>query len=227
MFDKMSTRLEGGVAPKTQQIERQTERPTGNSLPLLLTPGKIVGLEGPAGWGLTRLGLSLLAAPSQVGTVVAVDVRGWLSPMAAWEEGVLAHRLVLVRCSQRRVWSQVTAALLEGVAAVYAEVPSGIGEGELRRLAALARARRAGLALRPLRGPLPAGIIHSRVRALGVEWQGPEKGHGRLLSRLLTIELAGKSIPPQTLELSDRFGSLALSPSREPRVLEAPLTLSG
>jgi hypothetical protein len=191
-----------------------------DSLPLLLMPGKVVGLEGPAGWGLTRLGLSLLAAPSQVGTVVAVDVRGWLSPMAAWEEGVLAHRLVLVRSPHRRLWSQVIAALLEGVAAVYAEVPVGIGEAELRRLAALARARRAGLALRPLRGPLPAGIIHSRIKGMGVEWHGPGQGHGRLRSRVLTVELAGKSIPPQTLELSDG--------PEEPRISEAlTLSLSG
>jgi hypothetical protein len=101
---------------------------------LLLSPGKIVGLEGPPGWGLTRVGLSLLAGPSQVGTVVAIDVRGWLSPMAAWEEGVMAHRLVVIRCVERRVWAQVMAAVLEGVAAVYAEVPSGIGESELRRV---------------------------------------------------------------------------------------------
>lgn len=170
---------------------------------LLLSPGKIVGLEGPPGWGLTRVGLSLLASPSQVGTVVAIDVRGWLSPMAAWEEGVLAHRLVVIRCVERRVWAQVTAAVLEGVAAVYAEVPSGVSESELRRLAALTRARRAGLALRPLRGQLPSGITHLRVRAMGVVWEGPDQGHGRLDSRRLSIELAGKSIPLQEIELTD------------------------
>lgn len=170
---------------------------------LVLAPGKIVGLEGPIGWGLTRLGLSLLAAPSQVGTVVVVDVRGWLSPMAAWEEGVVAHHLVLVRCAERRVWAQVTAALLEGVSAVYAEVPAGIGESELRRLAALTRARKAGLALRPIRGHLPAGITHLRVRSTGVVWEGPDQGHGRLGSRRLSIELAGKSIPIQEIELTD------------------------
>jgi hypothetical protein len=171
---------------------------------LALSPGKIVGLEGPAGWGLTRLGLSLLAGPSQVGTVVVVDVRGWFSPIAAWEEGVMAHRLVVVRCVERRVWAQVTAAVLEGVAAVYAEVPSGVGESELRRLAALTRARKAGLALRPLRGQLPTGITHLRVRATGVVWEGPDHGHGRLGARRLSIELAGKSIPLQEIEIEDQ-----------------------
>jgi hypothetical protein len=169
---------------------------------LALSPGKIVGLEGPAGWGLTNLGLSLLAAPSQVGTVVAVDARGgWLSPLAAWEAGVKPGRLVVVRCGERRLWSQVTAAILEGVAAVFAEVPTGVSEHELRRLAALTRARKAGLALRPLRGSLPSGITHLRVVGAGMRWEGADRGHGRLLERRLELEVSGKSLPGQSLEL--------------------------
>lgn len=191
------------MALQAMSVSRAIDSQPGAAKSLLLSPGKIVGLEGPPGWGLTRVGLSLLAGPSQVGTVVAIDVRGWLSPMAAWEEGVMAHRLVVIRCDERRIWAQVTAAVLEGVAAVYAEVPSGVGESELRRLAALTRARRAGLALRPLRGQLPAGITHLRVRGMGVVWEGPDQGHGRLGSRRLSIELGGKSIPLQEVELSD------------------------
>lgn len=169
---------------------------------LALSPGKIVGLEGPAGWGLTRLGLSLLAAPSQVGTVVTIDARGgWLCPLAAWEVGIKPGRLVVVRCSERRLWAQVTAAILEGVAAVYAEVPPGVGENELRRLAALTRARKAGLALRPLRGQLPAGITHLKINGAGVSWGGVDHGHGRLLERLLALEVSGKSLPWQAIEL--------------------------
>ncbi len=169
----------------------------------VLSPGKIVGLEGPAGWGLTRLGLSLLAAPSQVGTVVVIDVRGWFSPLAAWQVGVNRHRLVVVRCAERRLWAQVTAAVLEGVAAVYAEIPAGVGENDLRRLAALTRARKAGLALRPLRGVLPPGITHMRVRGSGVDWVGPDQGHGRLSGRQLSMEVSGKSIPPREVQLAD------------------------
>ena len=60
--------------------------------PLTLQPGKVVGLEGPAGLGLTRVGLSLLAPPSEVGTVVVIDARGWFSPLAAWECGVRMNR---------------------------------------------------------------------------------------------------------------------------------------
>jgi hypothetical protein len=168
-----------------------------------LSPGKIVGLEGPAGWGLTRLGLSLLAAPSQVGTVVVIDVRGWFSPLAAWQVGVNRHRLAVVRCPERRLWPRVTAAVLEGVAAVYAEIPTGVGENDLRRLAALTRARKAGLALRPLRGSIPPGITHMRVRGNGVDWMGPDRGHGRLSGRQLTMEVSGKSIPPREVQFAD------------------------
>ena len=174
-----------------------------------LSPGKIVGLEGPAGWGLTRLGLSLLAAPSQVGTVVVIDVRGWFSPLAAWQVGVNRHRLAVVRCPERRLWPRVTAAVLEGVAAVYAEIPAGVGENDLRRLAALTRARKAALALRPLRGSIPPGITHMRVRGIGVEWVGPDQGHGRLLQRQLSMEISGKSMPQRELHLEDPQTGLA------------------
>jgi hypothetical protein len=170
-------------------------------LPIELAPGKIVGLEGPAGLGLTRVGLSLLTAPSQVGTVVVIDARGgWLSPLAAWEVGVKPSRLVVVRCSNPMLWAKVCAAVLEGVAAVYAEVPPGVGESELRRLAALTRARKAGLALRPLRGQLPAGITHMRLKGRAVSWEGPDMGHGALTARQLSLEVSGKSLPWQELQ---------------------------
>jgi hypothetical protein len=190
----------------------------------VLSPGKIVGLEGPAGWGLTRLGLSLLAAPSQVGTVVVIDVRGWFSPLAAWQVGVNRHRLVVVRCAERRLWAQVTAAVLEGVAAVYAEIPAGVGENDLRRLAALTRARKAGLALRPLRGGIPPGITHMRVRASGVDWVGPDHGHGRLSGRQLSMEVSGKSIPLREMRLEDPLTGVS-SPAGVWRLAPSPRTI--
>ncbi|HUO46745.1 MAG TPA: hypothetical protein VM470_07930 [Acidimicrobiia bacterium] len=168
-----------------------------------VVPGQVVGLEGQAGLGITRLGLSLLAAPSRIGLVVALDVRGWLSPSAAWEVGVLPHRLVVIRCPDHRLWPQVAAACLEGVAAVYAEVPSGVGEQQLRRLLALNRARKSALILRPIRGQLPAGVTHWRVRGTGVIWEGADRGHGRLTSRTLTAQISGKSIPLRELQLGE------------------------
>ena len=159
---------------------------------LRLEPGRITELVGDTGSGLTRLGLSLLAAPSRVGPVVVVDIRGWISPEAAWETGVEAESLVIVRCNERPLWTRVTAALLEGVPAVFAEVPVGIKEQDLRRLAALARARKTMVAFRSMGSRLPSGVSHLRLRSLGVTWEGADRGHGKLKGRRLMLEASGR-----------------------------------
>ncbi len=161
---------------------------------LVPEPGRVVGLIGPPGHGLTRVGLSMLAEPARLGMVVCLDVRGWISPLAAWEVGVVPERLVVVRCSDRLQWPRVLAALLEGIRAVYAEVPAGIQDSALRRLTALARSRRSSLFLRPLDGDLPSGTTYLRFRAKEVAWEGPEAGHGRLGGRRLMIEASGKGV---------------------------------
>jgi hypothetical protein len=168
-----------------------------------LEPGRVVGLEGPPGTGLTRLGFTLLAVPALTTPVVALDVRGWLSPLAAWEAGVPPDRLVVVRCPDRSLWPQVTAALLEGMGAVFAEVPPGVGEQQLRRLTALNRARRGALVLRPLQGELPPGISSLRLRvSAGAKWEGVDQGRGRLRTGHLRIDIAGKGIRPQSLQVA-------------------------
>jgi hypothetical protein len=164
------------------------------SHPLILEPGRVVGLTGPPGSGLTRLGLSLLAGATRRGPVAFLDVRGWLCPVAAWESGISPERLVVVRCDDRRRWSQVAAALSEGVPAVYAEVPSGVQEPLLRRLGALVRSRRTVLLLRPLDGRLPSGLTHLRVAAEDVSWEGAGDGHGRLLHRRMVLSVSGRGV---------------------------------
>ncbi len=159
---------------------------------LHLQPGRVTELIGVPGTGLTRLGLKLLAEPSRVAPVVALDTRGWISPEAAWETGVLAERLIIVRCDDPILWPKVTAALLDGVRAVYAEVPARIKDHDLRRLTALARARRVAVVMRSMGNGLPTGIAHLRLRALGVTWEGANRGHGRLKKRRLMLEASGR-----------------------------------
>lgn len=159
---------------------------------LTLQPGRITELEGDTGSGLTRLGLGLLAEPSKSGPVVVVDTRGWISPEAAWEAGVEAESLVIVRCHERPLWARVTAALLEGVPALFAEVPKGMREQDLRRLAALARARKTRVALRSMGPRLPTGVGYLRLRSLGVTWEGADQGHGKLKARRILLEASGK-----------------------------------
>ncbi len=159
-----------------------------------LQPGRIVELHGAPGSGLTRLGFRLLAEPSRRVPVVYLDVRGWVSPLAAWEVGVDRSRLVVVRCPDARMWLQVAAVLCEGVRVLMAEVPRGVSDRDLRRLAALIRARGVRVALRPVDAALPSGVAHLRMRGLSVEWAGVDRGHGRLMGRRLTCETSGKGV---------------------------------
>ena len=159
-----------------------------------LHAGRITELVGIPGSGLTRLGLKLLAPHSRMTPVVAMDARGWISPEAAWESGVLAQHLVVVRCQDPILWPKVTAALLEGVRAMYVEVPARAKESDLRRLAALARARRVAVAMRSTGDGLPGGVSFVRLRALGVTWEGADRGHGRLTRRRLVLEATGKGV---------------------------------
>ncbi len=161
---------------------------------LALQPGRVLGLVGLPGSGLTRLGLALLEAPARRGPVAFLDARGWLCPLVAVEAGLAPERLVVVRCPDRVRWGQVAAALCEGVPALYAEVPVGVKEALLRRIATLARTRRAAVLLRPLGGDLPAGLAHLRLEAREVSWEGPDAGHGRLLRRRLVVEASGQAV---------------------------------
>ncbi len=176
---------------------------TAQDQEFVLVPGQVVGLLGAPGFGLTRIGLRMLAGTR--GWLACVDVRGWLCPAAAWEAGVPAERLVVVRCSDTQQWAQVTAALVEGMGAVYAEVPAGVAPQMLRRLGALARARSTSLLLRPVQGELPNGITYTRLEAQEVSWHGAEEGHGRLMSRRVQLLASGKGTGgiQQLIEVED------------------------
>ena len=170
---------------------------------LSLQPGRIITLVGSPGSGMTRVGLSLLAEHTTSGPIVAVDVRGWLCPAAAWEVGISSDRLVVVRCADRLVWPKVVGALVEGVRSLYVEVPGGIHDQVLRRLAALARRHRTGVVLRPLKGSIAPGISHLRLEAQTGEWDGADRGHGRLRSRRLSLQVRGKGIAESLIEAED------------------------
>lgn len=172
---------------------------------LSLHPGRVTGLIGHPGFGLTRLGLVMLASREGLGPVAYLDVRGWLSPPAAWESGIAPERLVIVRCSDPIRWARVASHLLEGVGAVYAEVPANTKPAQLHKLVALARNRKTPMVLRPVQGDLPSGLAHLRLEARQVHWKGAEAGHGRLTNRRLVIEASGKAMRGMTrlIEVED------------------------
>ncbi|HSF87071.1 MAG TPA: hypothetical protein VLG28_15625 [Acidimicrobiia bacterium] len=172
---------------------------------LALVPGRVVGLEGPPGLGLTRLGLSMLATVAGRGPVAYVDVRGWLCPPAAWELGIDPGRLIVVRCDDPVTWGRVVTGLLEGMQAVYAEVPARMKDAQLRKLAAMTRSRRTPLVLRPVQGSLPSGVAHLRLAGKEIEWEGAGAGFGRLAARRLVMEATGKVMRgmARTIEVED------------------------
>jgi hypothetical protein len=193
------------VAADTVRLEQVHDRTGAPDDLLVLQAGKVTGLIGHPGFGLTRLGLTMLASREQLGIVAYLDVRGWLSPPAAWEAGVSPERLVVVRCDDPVRWARVASHLLEGVGAVYAEVPPHTKPVHLRKLVALARNRKTPLVLRPLRGDLPNGMAHLRLEARRVIWEGAERGHGRLTHRRLVFEASGKAMRGMTrlIEVED------------------------
>jgi len=181
------------MVPMAETVQDAALRPGLPSVDLLaLQPGRVVGLEGPLGCGLTRLGLAMMAEAAGRGSIAYVDVRGWLSPPAVWELGIAPERLVVVRCDDPVTWGRVVGGLLDGMQAVFAEVPPPVKETHLRKLAATSRARRIPLVLRPVRGELPGGVANLRLATRQVVWEGTGEGFGRLTRRRLVVEASGK-----------------------------------
>jgi len=172
---------------------------------LTLAPGQIAGLSGIPGSGLTRIGLSLLAPYALRGPLVYIDVRGWASPMAAWEMGIEPERFVVVRSNDIVSWGRIVATLLDGVRGVYAEVPTGLRDQVLYRLAALARTKRTPLVLRPVSGKLPSGVAYLNLEAREVLWEGTEAGHGSLTNRRTCLVASGRATRGmvRTIEVED------------------------
>jgi len=170
-----------------------------------LGPGQVAGLSGIPGSGLTRLGLALLAPYANKGSLACIDVRGWMSPTAAWEMGIEPEHLVVVRNGDIVTWGRIVATLLDGVGGVYAEIPSGIKAASLRKLVAKARTQRTPLVLRPVMGELPSGIAHLHLKVKEVIWFGTDAGHGRLRTRRTLLDASGKSTRgmERTIEVED------------------------
>ena len=172
---------------------------------LAIEPGQIAGLSGVPGSGLTRVGFSLLAPYASSGHVAYLDVRGWANPAAAWEVGISPERLVVVRTEDVVSWSRIVATLMSGMKGVYAEIPTGVRDVVLRKLAAKARTTRTPLVLRPLDGVVPSGVAHLRLDARTITWEGVEAGHGQLTRRRALIDASGKSTRgmQRTIEVED------------------------
>jgi len=170
-----------------------------------LNPGQVGLLVGDPGLGMTRLGLVMLSDYARAGAVAYLDVRGWLSPLAAWEVGIEPDRLVIARCGEVVRWGKAVAALLDGATAVLAEIPVGAKDASIRKLAALARNRGTALLLRPLERAVPNGIAHLTIEARETAWSGAVNGHGRIDRRKTLLTASGKAMRgmTRTIEMED------------------------
>jgi hypothetical protein len=185
---------------------RAVEAPdTGAEEFFSLSPGQIAGLSGLPGSGLTRVGLSLIAPYASQGHLAYLDVRGWASPLTAWELGIDPERFIVVRTNDIATWSRVVGTLLDGMRGVYAEIPRGVKDSALRTLAARARTRRTPLVFRPIAGKLPQGVVHLHLEARDVEWDGTGQGHGALIRRRTLLDASGKATRgmERTIEIED------------------------
>jgi len=182
---------------------------TEQGLPIL-APGHVAVLSGELGLGMTRLGLVMLSGYTE-GTVAYLDVRGWLSPVAAWEVGIEPDRLVIARCNEVIRWGRAAAALLDGAIAVMAEIPVGVKDASVRKLAALARNRGTPLLLRPIDRSVPTGVAHLVLNARETTWEGAVDGHGRIEQRKTLLTASGKAMKgmTRTIKMEDD-GSNAL-----------------
>jgi hypothetical protein len=171
---------------------------------LSLEPGRVVGLVGDTGTGLTRLGMHMLAEASQQAPVAMVDLNGWINPLAAWEVGIAPERLVMVREVNQDQWADVMGVLLRGVPAVYAEVPPRTSAQVLRRIASSARKLKTSVVLRSP-NELPSGVAHLMISSQGVVWTGTEAGYGYLGVRDLLVGANGRGVGGrnQALEVED------------------------
>lgn len=141
--------------------------------------------------GAWSLVLALLAGPSRQGAWCAVVGTPALGLAAAAEAGIDLARLALVPRPGRE-WAAVVGALLDGLDVVVVQPPARVGSGPARRLAVLARERRAALVVvgeGAASWPEPPDL---RLAVEGESWLGLGRGHGHLRGRAVAVVSSGR-----------------------------------
>ena len=151
-----------------------------------LVPGGLRRGSAAVVTGSTSLLLALLAEVSRAGSWVAVVGAPGIGLLAVAEAGVDLDRLVLV--PQPGVESATAiAALLDGMDVVVVGPRAVLLDTDRRRLTSRAR-ERASIILATT--PWPGA--HLVLTAERSQWSGLGAGHGRLLSRQLTVTRTGR-----------------------------------
>jgi hypothetical protein len=141
------------------------------------------------------LAMALIAAPSRAGAWSAVVGAEDFGVEAAAEMGVDLTRTVLVPDPGEH-WLEVTAALVDVVTMVVLRAPSGVTDRVAGRIGARLRKRSAALVSW---GRWPGAEATLSLRSSA--WSGVERGHGRLRSRRVVVDVRRGSAPARHAEL--------------------------
>lgn len=169
----------------------EASRPRRGNLPVhpVLSSAFPGGLHRGGVYHLTgsrSLALGLLAAASEAGAwcgVVGIPDLG-IEAAAAW--GIALERLVLLPTGGSD-WTGVIATLIESLDLVLAPAPARITAGELNRLAARLRDRRATLVVLGDWASAPRSL--ARVHGQTTGWTGIGDGRGYLMRRQLRLDI--------------------------------------
>ena len=141
------------------------------------------------------LAMALIAAPSQAGAWSAVVGAEDFGVEAAAELGVDLTRTVLVP-DPGELWLEVTAALVDVVTMVVLRAPAGVTERVAGRIGARLRKRSSALVSW---GRWPGAEASLSLRSSA--WTGVDRGHGRLRSRRVVVDVRRGSAPARRAEL--------------------------
>jgi hypothetical protein len=141
------------------------------------------------------LALALLAGPSRAGAWAAVVGADDFGAEAAAEMGVDLARTVLVP-HPGELWLEVTSALIDVVTLVVLRPPVAVGARAASRVAARLRKRSAALVSW---GPWPGA--EATLSLQESRWSGAARGHGRLRSRRVAVDVRRGTAPPRRAEL--------------------------
>jgi hypothetical protein len=141
------------------------------------------------------LAMALVAEPSRAGAWSAVVGAEDFGVEAAAEMGVDLTRTVLVP-DPGELWLEVTAALVDVVTMVVLRAPAGITERVAGRIGARLRKRSAALVSW---GRWPGAEASLSLRSS--TWSGVERGHGRLRTRRVVVDVRRGTAPARRAEL--------------------------
>ncbi|GGC94764.1 hypothetical protein GCM10011512_22240 [Tersicoccus solisilvae] len=156
--------------------------PVPEALGSLLPQGLLAG-SSYAVLGSTTLALSLIARASAGGAWCGVLGTPDLGTEAAASLGIDLQRLILVPSAGQQ-WAAVAAAMIDVLSVVVAVPPASIPAGDVARLNARLRQRRATMITL---GPWPQA--EATLRVTGSRWSGLGTGHGYLTGRNLLVEV--------------------------------------